>query len=43
MPPRDAPDLTVYITSRDAACDACHEDLGRGAGVAHPAGATTSA
>jgi hypothetical protein len=29
MPPRDAPDLTVFITS----CDACHEDLGRGAWI----------
>ena len=33
MPPRDAPDLTVFITSRDATCDACHEDLGRHAWI----------
>ncbi|MFU8887226.1 MAG: DUF2293 domain-containing protein [Trueperaceae bacterium] len=33
MPPRDAPDLTVFITSRDATCDECREDLGRGAWI----------
>ena len=33
MPPRDPPDLTVFITSRDATCDECHEDLGRGAWI----------
>jgi hypothetical protein len=31
--PRDAPDLTVFITSRDATCDECREDLGRGAWI----------
>jgi len=31
MPPRDAPDLTVFITSRDATCDACHETHWRAA------------
>jgi len=34
MPPRDPPDLTVFITSRDATCDECHEALGRGAWIA---------
>ena len=33
MPPRDQSDLTVFITSRDAACDECHEELGRGAWI----------
>ncbi|MBW6457294.1 MAG: DUF2293 domain-containing protein [Trueperaceae bacterium] len=33
MPPRDAPDLTIFITSRDATCDECREDLGRGAWI----------
>jgi phage-related protein len=33
MPPRDTPDLTVFITSRNATCDECHEDLGRGAWI----------
>lgn len=33
MPPRDAPDLAVFLTSRDAICDECHEDLGRGAWI----------
>lgn len=33
MPPRDPPDLTVFITSRDATCDECHGDLGRGAWI----------
>lgn len=33
MPPRDPPDLTVFITSRDATCDECHDDLGRGAWI----------
>jgi hypothetical protein len=33
MPTRDAPDLTVFIASRYATCDACHEDLGRGAWI----------
>lgn len=31
--PRDTPDLTVFITSRDATCDECGEDLGRGAWI----------
>jgi hypothetical protein len=33
MPPPDPPDLTVFITSRDATCDECREDLGRGAWI----------
>jgi hypothetical protein len=33
MPPRNAPGLTVFITSGDATCDACHEDLGRHAWI----------
>jgi hypothetical protein len=33
MPPRDPSDLTVFITSRDATCDECHDDLGRGAWI----------
>ena len=33
MPPRDATELTVFVTSRDATCDACHEELGRGAWI----------
>lgn len=31
--PRDTPDLTVFITSRDATCDECGEVLGRGAWI----------
>ena len=38
MPQRDTPDLTVFITSRDATCDECREDLGRGAWIALGAG-----
>jgi hypothetical protein len=33
MPTRDAPDLTVFVTSRDATCDECREDLGRAAWI----------
>lgn len=33
MPTRDTPDLTVFISSRDATCDECHEELGRGAWI----------
>ena len=38
MPQRDTPDLTVFITSRDATCDECREDLGRGAWITLGAG-----
>jgi hypothetical protein len=31
--PRDTRDLTVFITNRDATCDECHEELGRGAWI----------
>jgi hypothetical protein len=31
--PRDTRDLTVFIANRDATCDACGEELGRGAWI----------
>ncbi len=33
MRQRDTPDLTVFISSRGASCDECHEDLGRRAWI----------
>ncbi|MFN2322939.1 MAG: DUF2293 domain-containing protein [Trueperaceae bacterium] len=33
MPPPDAPGPTVFITGRNATCDACREDLGHSAWI----------